>query len=180
MNIEFVLRNCVANDATKAVIAKKLDRFDKYFKGEADALVKMERLNDMHFMEISLTRGKMRIRAEVQSNNMSGNIDVIMPKLERQVVKYRDKLTDKYKKSDAGAPGGDNAAPPKEPAEDRERSKIVKVKRFSTPVTSLSNAIDEMEMLDHSFYVFHNAESDRICVLYRRHDGNLGLIEPEC
>ena len=105
---------------------------------------------------------------------MNENIDVVLPKLERQIIKYKDKISSKMKKGAFETPFIYVKEPEKE-----EPKQIVKVKKFNVSVTTIENAAEEMELLAHDFYVFINGDTNKLCVLYKRHDGDLGLIEPE-
>ena len=104
---------------------------------------------------------------------MNENIDVVLPKLERQILKYRDKISSKVKKGAFETPSI------YEQSKDETKPKIGKVKKFDVSVTTVENAAEEMELLAHDFYVFINGETNKVNVLYKRTDGDLGLIEPE-
>lgn len=173
MRIEINSKNYRLDENLKNLITKKLNKFDKYFTNEANAKVKLSKIkNDKFSMEISIDANKTIFRSANISDEMNVNLDIILPRLERQIVKFRNKLDDKYKQSQ------------KIPAiydENNEVAmddgKVVKVKNFDISVISISDAIEHMEMLNHTFYVFINKDDDKTCVLYRRNDGDYGLIE---
>lgn len=175
MRIEINSKNYRLDENLKSLINKKLLRFDKYFSTEPIAKVKLSRIgNDKFTMEISLDAGKMvAVRSVVTTNDMNSNLDIILPKLERQIVKYRSKLGDKFRKAALDTPAlyDENADV------EMDDGKVVKIKSFDISVISISDAIEQMELLNHTFYVFINKDDDKYCVLYRRNDGDYGLIE---
>ncbi len=173
MKVEITTKNYRLDEATKALIEKKLAKFDKYFDSDASAKVKLSTVGDSSVMEISVTQGTLNVRSVATGEKMNENIDVVLPKLERQILKYRDKISSKVKKGAFETPSI------YEQVKDETKPKIVKVKKFDVSVTTVENAAEEMELLAHDFYVFINGETNKVNVLYKRTDGDLGLIEPE-
>ena len=175
MRIEINSKNYRLDENLKALINKKLSKFDKYFSQEPSAKVKLSRIgNDKFTMEISLDAGKRAVvRSVVTTDDMNSNLDIILPKLERQIVKYRTKLGDKFRKASLETPAiydeNEDVAV--------DDGKVVKVKNFDISVISIDDAIEQMELLNHTFYVFINKDDHKTCVLYRRNDGDYGLIE---
>lgn len=174
MKVEIICKNYRLDDRTQALIEKKLAKFDKYFDNDAAAKVKLSTVGDSYFMEISVSQGSLNVRSVASGDKMNENIDVVLPKLERQIIKHRDKISAKIKKGAFESP-----AIYSESDKEESRPKIVKVKKFDVSVTTVENAAEEMELLAHDFYVFINGETNKLCVLYKRADGDLGLIEPE-
>ena len=177
MRVEIISKNYRTEDGLKELLTKKLSRLDKYFQQDGSAAVKLSIIGGDQFqMEIALDvgGGKFIRAAAVTTEKMNENIDVIMPKLERQIVKNRAKSDNKLKK-DSGA-----IQPEYIPADDKpHKAKVVKEKRFNVSVCTAENAVEEMEMLSHDFYVFINAQTNRVNVVYKRNDGDFGLIDPE-
>ena len=175
MKVEIICKNYRLDNQLRALIEKKLSKFDKYFDTDAKAKVKLSIIgNDNYTMEISIRENSLSVRSVATSDKMNENIDIVLPKLERQILKHRDKFTDKIKKGAFDTPTIYEEIPM-----DNSTPKIVKVKKFDVSVTTIENAAEEMELLDHDFYVFANGETNKICILYKRADGDLGLIEPE-
>ncbi len=176
MIIELVSKNYNEGNRLVNVIEKKLSRLDKYFSGDAEALVKLSTVGtEKYTMEITVRFGGYIARAEVTSQNMYDNIDLVLPKLEKQIAKFRDRMNSKVPKK---------ALPLKtEPAEAvpaaEKMGNIVKEKNFNISIVTVEEAIAEMELLDHDFYVFVNADNNKVSVVYTRHDGDYGLITPE-
>ncbi len=174
MQVEFICKNFHLNQSLQALLEKKLSRFDKYFVDTAKAKVKLSTQKDDCIMEVGIDAGTLHVRSMGRGEKMNEIIDVILPKLERQVVKNKTKLSDKLKKTAFDTPVlfAESEETPVEPP-------VVKVKKFQVSVTTVENAKEEMELLGHDFYVFINGDTNKVCVLYRRNDGDFGLIEPE-
>ena len=172
MKVEIICKNYRLDENFKSLIEKKIDRLDKYFDNDATAKVKLGKQGGSFTTDVAINwKGKV-IRSVSEKLRMEDNIDIIIPKLERQIIKYKSKFTDKNK----------TGAMPliEEPEENTEKPSVVKVKKFAISVTTVENAIEEMSMLGHDFYVFLNGDTNKVNVLYKRTDGNLGVIEPEC
>ena len=176
MKIELVSKNYNEGSRLVGVIEKKLGKLDKYFSGDADALVKLSTVgNDKFTMEITVRFGGYIARAEVTGSNMYDNIDLILPKLEKQIARFRDRMNSKVPKKALPLKNDvEEAAAPRE-----YYGNIVKEKHFDISIVTVDEAIAEMELLDHDFYVFVNAENNRVSVVYKRRDGDYGLITPE-
>ncbi|NCA92540.1 ribosome-associated translation inhibitor RaiA [bacterium] len=175
MRIEITTKNYRLDDVLKELIIKKLNKFDKYFGTEAKAKVKLSTVGkDQYIMEINVDGSNMGFaRSVVSGDKMNENLDKVLPKLEKQIVKYRDKFGSKFKKAETPVIYEENVQV------DEKSANVVRVKKFEISVTSVDNAIEEMELLNHAFYVFVNGDTNKVSVLYKRNDGDYGLIEPE-
>ena len=174
MKIEIICKNYHLDDELKNLLEKKIEKFDKYFDTDAKARIKLATIGDTYSMEINIAQGSLSVRSMATSTKMNENIDKVLPKLERQILKHKDKIGAKKKSAfDTPVIYQEAEVPTK------AKAQIVKIKKFNVSVTTVENAVEEMELLAHNFYVFVNGETNRICVLYKRDDGNLGLIEPE-
>jgi putative sigma-54 modulation protein len=182
MRTEIIYRNYKEeNSDTRQKLAeildKKLKKLGKYFDAEAIAKVKLSTIGNGKFvMEITIVvDNKQIVRTETMSDNMFGNIDILIPKLEKQLSKYNTRLVTKMRK--AAQTSVSDEKTDTEPAE--TYGKIVKVKNFAISILTVQQAIAELELLDHNFYVFVNAEDNLVSVVYRRNDGDYGLISPK-
>lgn len=176
MIIELVSKNYNEGNRLVNVIEKKLSRLDKYFSGDASALVKLSTVGtEKYTMEITVRFGGYIARAEVTSQNMYDNIDLVLPKLEKQIAKFRDRMNSKVPKK--ALPLKTESAEAEPAAE--KLGNVVKEKNFDISIVTVDEAIAEMELLDHDFYVFVNADNNKVSVVYTRHDGDYGLITPE-
>ncbi|MBN2395843.1 MAG: ribosome-associated translation inhibitor RaiA [Candidatus Atribacteria bacterium] len=171
-------------DVTSSIesyIQKKMEKLDKYFDQIKDATATVSIEKNRHIFEVTLQAKRAIIRAEEESDDMYASIDRVIEKLERQIIKYKEKL---YTKSTSDHDLLKDAIISESKESDIDLKldhdvKIVKTKKFVIKPMSPEEASLQMELLGHSFYVFNNEVTNQINVIYRRKDGNLGLIEPE-
>ncbi len=175
--------------ALREYLEKKFARIERYFEASADqeATVTMSVTRDVHTVETMIPVSHMILRAEERSGDMYASIDMMMDKLEKQLDKYKHKIGQKVghrmkvegSKAKEGFRGHTalvDTAAPSDMDEDSEYP-VVRIKRFDMKPMHLSEAILQMDMLGHDFFVFANAETQVTNVVYRRHDGQYGLIE---
>ncbi len=175
--------------ALREYLEKKFARIERYFEASADqeATVTMSVTRDVHTVETMIPVSHMILRAEERSGDMYASIDMMMDKLEKQLDKYKHKIGQKVghrmkvegSKATEGFRGHTalvDTAAPSDMDEDSEYP-VVRIKRFDMKPMHLSEAILQMDMLGHDFFVFANAETQVTNVVYRRHDGQYGLIE---
>lgn len=172
MEIKYVAKNYKISDKFKDVIEKKLSKLEKYFNRDVDLKVVCTEQNDRQKLEITINSSGLYLRSEVESDNMYNNIDLALPKLEKQIVKSNKKYKNKF----ADRVSFDTfeyieTEPENVPV------RVVKTKTFDLDPMSVEDAEAYMEAVGHNFYVFLNGETGEINVLYKRNDGNLGLIE---
>lgn len=175
MNIEFTTRNYDLGEHLKNVTEQKLNKLDKYFGDKpADVKVCLKKEGTSLVTEVMLSYGGKLVRATNSSDNFYDNLDVVLPRLEGQIRKYRTRF-DKNKKNAAFKEVAlyDNGK-----VEDSKTGIVVKEKRFALVPLSVEEAAEELELLGHSFYVFLDKDSGTMRILYKRNDGDLGLIEP--
>ncbi len=152
---------------------KKLQKLDKFFDDAADAHLTLSVEKDRQTAELTVYYGGFVYRAEDTTEDMYASIDRTIDLMERQIRKNKTRLEKRLR-------GGAFVAPSEVVAEAEETEfKIVKSKKHALKPMSPEEAILQMNVLGHSFYVFHNDESDKIDVVYKRKDGNYGLIEAE-
>ena len=173
MRISITGKNIEVSEYLRDLTEKKMSKLDRYFPADTVAQVTMAVEKNRHIVEVTIPYSGGIIRGEEVTGDMYASIDNVIAKLERQIVRYRTKL-EKNLKAD-----GFGGEPLPEYDDDEEGPSIVKVKRFSIKPMSVDEAVLQMELLGHSFFVFTNSETEDINVLYKRKDGNLGLIEPE-
>lgn len=170
MRIEFTCRNYTATEKLKDIVTRKVEKLDKFFEDDTVVKVILKKTADREKMEITIVVPGGLIRAEVSEGNMYKNIDLAVPKLEKQIIRHHDKIkSKKFKLKDIDYAAEEKAEePPK---------KVVRSKSYNLVPMTVEDAIDEMELVGHDFYVFLNKESGNIDVLYTRSDGDYGLIE---
>ena len=171
MNIIVTGRHLEITPALKDYAEKKISRFDRYLSNISEAVVTLSVEKYRHKVEVLLKVNGVLIQAEGITGDVYSSIDEVAEKLERQIKKYKEKLVS-HRKTE-GKPGV--AETEEAPA---ELGRIIKNKRFELKPMSPDEASMQMELLDKDFYVFTNDNSGDINVIYRRRDGNFGLIEP--
>lgn len=161
-------------------IMKKTNKMARYLTPEAELNVRLSKeKNGRRAAELTIINDTVILRSEAYTDdNLYLAIDLALAKLEKQIHKHRNKL-EKRLKSDAFSDLQLEYIEEVEFAAPAEERKIVKNKTFPVRPMSLEDAIMQMELLGHSFFVFINLDTDRTNVLYLRKDGDLGLLEPE-
>jgi putative sigma-54 modulation protein len=154
---------------------KKVGKFEKFFRPDAEAHLTFNVERGRYIFEVTISAKGMFIRAEESSDDMYASIDMVIEKLERQIRKYKTKLGKRIHQDAMVAENFEIA----EPVEEEEDLPIVRTKKFALKPMDLEEAILQMNLLGHSFFVFSNASDERVNVIYRRRDGSYGLIEPE-
>ena len=164
----------VVSDSLKARAEKKLGKLDRYFNKDAEALIRFrQQRGGRNIAEITVSVDGLILRAEENSNDMYLSIDRAVDKLESQIRRYRTKMGKQLREARAEAPVE------VEPVYEEANFDVVRTKRFAVKPMDVDDAITQMELLGHNFFLFMNAETDTMCVLYRRNDGSYGLLVPE-
>ena len=168
-------KNIDITPALKDYVEKRVGKVTKYFDslGEITVLLTVEKGN--HIVEVTVPVNGILLRGEESTTDMYTSIDLVIEKLERQIEKYKTKLARKLRSGFFKA----EPAPSVVTADESDDFKIVKTKRFAVKPMDVQEAVMQMNLINHDFYVFTNAETEDVNVVYRRKDGNYGLIEPE-
>ena len=177
MKLNFVGKNMEVTQALKDITEKKLSKLDKYFKQDAEGNVIYSVERNRKIFEVTINLPGTILRAEEASEDMYASIDKAVDVLERQIRKYKTRLQKRYNNGETIR--FENIAALTEEEEEEDRPKVVKTKRFDMKPMDVEEAILQMELLRHNFFVFLNADTDDLNVIYKRKDGNYGLIEPE-
>ena len=177
MNIQFVGKNVEVTEALKEVTEKKLNKLEKYFQESISGNVTFSTQKNNKTIEVTIDIPGTIIRAEETSDDMYASIDKSVDVLERQIRKYKTKLQKKYKEGQTIR--FENVVPLQEDDEEDDRPNIVRTKRFSVKPMNSEEAILQMELMGHNFFVFRDGETNQIGVIYKRKDGDYGLIEPQ-
>ena len=175
-------RNVAVSDDLRAYIERKLSRLDRLAHRGAEAGVELisqasHSSDQANVVEITLRLNGDVLRSSSSAATPEAALDVVLDKLERQMVRHNERPRARDH-GDGAVPVAGSSAPPADRGTDDDAPGVVKVKRFDMEPLFEEDALARMEELGHAFFVFLNAESDRICVLYRRRDGRYGLIEP--
>lgn len=167
-------KNIEVTEALKNVVTEKLGKLERYFTPETEIIVTMSVEKERQKIEVTIPVKGNIIRSEQVSNDMYVSIDLVEEVIERQLRKYKNKIVDK--KQSAG--NFQQAYIDKDYDEDEE-VKIIRTKKFGIKPMYPEDACVQMELLGHNFFVFYNAETDQVNVVYKRKGNTYGLIEPE-
>lgn len=176
MKIVITGRNVELKDSFKELVEKKLTRFDRMFKDDASAHTTVTAEKNRHKVEITISHKGMFFRAEDTSLDMYESLDKVISMLARQLRKNKTKLEKKLKSGSI-----EDVIPTLEgeKVEDEVEYKVLRTKHFSVRPMSVDEAILEMNMVGHDFYIFKNAEDGNFNVVYIRKDGKYGLLIPK-
>ncbi len=174
MKFIIVGKNIELTPGLKGAVEDKLSKLDKYFNPDTEVHVTLSVEKERQKIEVTIPVKGSIIRSEQVSNDMYVSIDLVEEVIERQLKKYKKKIVDK-KQSAASF----SQAYIETVDEQDEEIKIVRTKKFDIKPMYPEDACIQMELLGHNFYVFCNAETDQVNVVYKRKGDTYGLIEPE-
>ena len=179
MKITTVGRQMSVSEDMKALVAKKLTKLDKYFYDEGAATVTFSRRKNKERIELTINASNTLFRGEAEEDTFRDALDRSIENIERQIRKNKTKLRKKLR--EGVVTDGEIAMTSigEDEGEEEEKDIIIKTKKFEYTPMSAEEAIMQMNLLGHTFYVFNDAQTERTCVVYKRKDGNYGLIEPE-
>lgn len=177
MNIIITGINMDITNALRETIQSKLGKLDKFFHKEKEVEVEITLSieKNRHIVEVNIPVNGSILRAEESTDDMYTSIDNVVDKLIRQLRKQKSKLESRMNRYETIRFENIQAYEEK----DKEESKIVRTKRFVMKPMDSEEAVLQMELLGHSFYVFVDAETNDVNVVYKRKDGNYGVIEPD-
>lgn len=178
--------NIEVTTALREYVEKKLSKLERYFDAPpaSDVHVTLNVIKDVQVVEVTIPLTGVILRAEEKSEDMYASIDMVVDKLERQIRKHKTKANRKIRQkggmkslfkestSQAGSPAAVSID------EEDETYELVKTKRFDFKPMDVEEAILQMNMIGHNFFVFANMDTEEVNVVYKRNDGRYGLIEP--
>ncbi|OFI05032.1 ribosome-associated factor Y [Clostridium acetireducens DSM 10703] len=174
MRITVSGKNIEVTNALRNVVEKKLSKLDKYFKPDVVANATLSVQKNRQIIEVTIPFSGVILRGEEATEDMYASIDIVVDKIERQIRKQKTKL---QRRNHGGSLRFQSI--PELDKKDEQEFKIVKTKKFAIKPMSDEEAILQMELLGHNFFVYKSAETGDVNVVYKRKDGNYGLIEPE-
>jgi putative sigma-54 modulation protein len=182
MQLAIAGKNLEITDSLRKYVEKKIGRLDRYLPNIIDARVELGVENtraakDSQVAQVTLRTKHAILRAEEASADMFASIDAVFDKMQRQADRYKGKRWSK--RGVEGEVPVESVAEEESAAADEQPSRISRVKRFSMAPMDEEEAVDQMELLGHDFFVFFNLNANQINVVYRRSDGDYGLIQPE-
>lgn len=174
MKVTFTGKNMQVRDELREVVVEKLSKYNKFFNTTLEADVTFSHQGKTQTVEVTIPlKNHVVFRAEAHSDNMLTSIDRVVDRLNKQISKHKTKIEKVYRSNDSIK---FSEIPTHEEPSD---SKIVKSKTFAMKPMDPEEAVLQMELIGHSFYVFRNGKTDDVNVVYQRKDGNYGLIEPQ-
>jgi putative sigma-54 modulation protein len=186
MNFNIRGENLKVTTSLREYTEKKISKLERYFNTPlaTDVNVNMHVHNNEQVIEVTIPMQELLLRAEVAHEDMYAAIDLVAEKLERQIRKYKTKINRKSRQFHSSLKGGQLAVSGSNATylkydEEEEEFEVVRKKRFNLKPMNVEEAILQMDMLGHDFFVFSNAETGETNVVYRRKDGKYGLIEQE-
>ena len=177
MKINVIGRQLNVYEDTKAMIEGKLTKLDKYFDDEANATATLTHKRNLCTLEVTIKASNTLFRSEVDAESFRDALDKSIDNIERQIRKNKTKLRKKLREgiiSDAEIAAASVAG-----EESEEKDIIIRTKKFEYTPMSPEEAVMQMNLLGHTFFVFNDSATEKTCVVYKRKDGNYGLIEPE-
>jgi putative sigma-54 modulation protein len=174
--------NIEITPALREYTEKKIGKLERYFEDsvEANVNVNLKFYNDQESkIEVTIPMTDLVLRAEENNQDMYAAIDLVVNKLERQIRKHKTKVNRKLREQGAPKFVFSNQQPEDNaPMEEEDPQEVVRTKRFNLKPMDSEEAILQMDMLGHSFFVFTDSKSNKTNVVYKRKDGKYGLIEP--
>ena len=175
MKITITGRNIELTDGLKSAVEERINKLDRFFSPDTPANVTLSVEKERQKVEVTIPMKKHIIRSEQVSGDMYVSIELVEEAIERQLKKYRNKLVDK--KQQGGVDFSEEYL--EKDIEDPGEIRIIRSKKFGVKPMFPEDACVQMELLGHNFFVFRNADTDEVNVVYKRKDGAYGMIEPE-
>lgn len=173
MKITVVGRQMNVRESLKEMVEKKLTKLDKFFNGDAEATVTFSCKRDKECLEITISAVNTLFRYEAEEDTFQTSLDRAIDAIERQIRKNKTRLEKRLRDSSFTVPEDDDFYDVEEEPEFN-----IRVKEFSIKPMSVEEAILQMNLIGHQFFVFEDQETGETCVVYSRYDGNYGLIVP--
>jgi len=179
MELQITGKNVKLVPAVRKYIERKLDKLGRHLSDIIDYKVEVSeektKSPQQHFVvQVTINSSGTLLRGEERGQDLFTAIDKVAEVMNRQIEHYKGKLYEKGRGSSLARGGFSEEAEEKQPV-----SRLVKVKQFAIKPMSVAEAIDQMELLGHDFFLFLNADTEKVNLVYRRRDGSYGLIEPE-
>lgn len=176
MNFIISGKNIDVTPGLKSCIEQKLGKLERYFTPETEIIVTLSVEKERQKIEVTIPVKGHIIRSEQSSNDMYVSIDLVEEVIERQLRKYKNKLV---ARNQEGSNFKQEFFESEDTFSEDDEIKIIRTKRFGIKPMFPEDACIQMDLLGHDFYVFFNAETEEVNVVYKRKNGTFGLIEPE-
>ena len=173
MRVTVIGKNIDVTPALRETVERKISKLDRYFEPNVSARATLTVQKNSQIFEVTIPFNGVILRCEESTDDMYKSIDLVQAKLERQIRKQRTKLQRRNNES-LRFSNFDEVI-----SEEDDQGEIVKVKKFNIKPMSTEEAILQMELVAHNFFVFKDSDTDNVNVVYKRKDGNYGLLEPD-
>lgn len=173
MRVTVIGKNIDVTPALRETVERKISKLDRYFEPNVSARATLTVQKNSQIFEVTIPFNGVILRCEESTDDMYKSIDLVQAKLERQIRKQRTKLQRRSNESLRFSSFDEVAL------EEENQGEIVKVKRFNIKPMSTEEAILQMELVEHNFFVFKDSDTNNVNVLYKRKDGDYGLLEPD-
>lgn len=171
MKHNFILKKFTLTPQEQSLIEKRLDRLSKFFNEDTEAVIKLSSEGNKEKIEITIFENGIFYRSEEIDQKVQNALDRAIDIIERQLRKNKTKLQKKLRKDAFTVDFADD--------DEEDEISITRIKTFSYKPMSPEEAILQMNLLDHNFFVFIDVDSQKVCVVYKRNDGKYGMIVPE-
>jgi len=176
MGLTVTFRHLEPNDALKSYSEEKVLKIERYVPNlnEAHVILSLEKRRHIAEVIVNVNKGKITAK-EVSEDNMYSAIDLVMDKIESQEKKYKDKLTshkDQHRKAKHNILSVEGVS-------HSDKGSVVKTESIIVELMTLDDAVEHVNLIDNEFLVFKNSSTEKVNILYKRRDGDLGLIEPD-
>ena len=175
MKVTVIAKNMELTDALKEIVQKKISKLEKYFEKNVEAKATLSVQKSRQIIEVTIPFNGVILRGEESTSDMYKSLDLVEDKLERQIRKQKTRLSRKHGGSVRFGEIGDSDIKSVE----EDEGQLVRVKKFGVKPMNSEEAILQMDLLGHNFFVFQDADSNKVNVVYKRKDGDYGLLEPE-
>lgn len=179
MDVKFVVRGTELNGNLKSYMEEKVEKLDKFFDRLIGSSINVNEVKGNYTVEVTANANGVILRAEAKGQDSRKAFDLALKNLERQIKKHNSYLKDKgHYRTDEPFSFSLDMDPGHQDASAEDNLGIVKTKKIVLHPMDPQEAIMQMDLLGHEFFMFQNGETGSINVIYRRHDGGYGLIEP--
>ena len=177
MRVTVIGKNIDVTPALKEIIEKKILKLERYFTPEVEARATLSVQKNRQILEVTIPFNGIILRCEESTDDMYKSIDLVQSKLERQIRKQRTKLNRNKIKNNSFKFAEVEALAFEDNIKDDDE--VVKIKKFNVKPMTTEEAMLQIDLVGHNFFVFKDADTNNVNVLYKRKDGNYGLLEPE-
>jgi putative sigma-54 modulation protein len=179
MQVSVTFRNMESKEVLREYVQEKISKLKKYFDYPLEANVVLIVEKHRHIAEVTLVANRLTINAQEETEDMFSAIDRVLDKLERQILKHKEKI--KRHKSSGPSPDSFRRTEASEPVSSEEGPEpaMIKSKKVRAKLMSVEEAALQLDLLENDFLIFTNANSKNLNIIYRSKDGHYGLIEPQ-